>query len=107
MLCTVIVFIFVFLLVRRPPKSTRTDTLFPYTTFFRSVAEAGSGGAMGEVQPAIALLHAGAGEPGEAFRLQAGNAMEGAGGGASRCDPQRHQGQAGRDRKSTRLNSSH
>src|SRR3546814_20610132 len=23
-------------MVRRPPKSTRTDTLFPYTTLFRS-----------------------------------------------------------------------
>src|SRR3546814_14872050 len=27
---------FFFLLVRRPPRSTRTDTLFPYTTLFRS-----------------------------------------------------------------------
>src|SRR3546814_8013530 len=26
-----------FLLLRRPPRSTRTDTLFPYTTLFRSV----------------------------------------------------------------------
>src|SRR3546814_11907661 len=26
-----------FLMVRRPPRSTRTDTLFPYTTLFRSV----------------------------------------------------------------------
>src|SRR3546814_19418800 len=25
-----------FLMIRRPPKSTRTDTLFPYTTLFRS-----------------------------------------------------------------------
>src|SRR3546814_4334825 len=25
------------LMIRRPPKSTRTDTLFPYTTLFRSV----------------------------------------------------------------------
>src|SRR3546814_16074244 len=24
---------------RRPPRSTRTDTLFPYTTLFRSVAD--------------------------------------------------------------------
>src|SRR3546814_20071379 len=24
-------------MIRRPPKSTRTDTLFPYTTLFRSV----------------------------------------------------------------------
>src|SRR3546814_7348382 len=26
------------LMIRRPPRSTRTDTLFPYTTLFRSVA---------------------------------------------------------------------
>src|SRR3546814_483518 len=30
------VFIFFFLMIRRPPRSTRTDTLFPYTTLFRS-----------------------------------------------------------------------
>src|SRR3546814_1427223 len=28
-----------FLMIRRPPRSTRTDTLFPYTTLFRSVSE--------------------------------------------------------------------
>src|SRR3546814_18128459 len=27
---------FFFLSIRRPPRSTRTDTLFPYTTLFRS-----------------------------------------------------------------------
>src|SRR3546814_8443325 len=27
-------------MIRRPPRSTRTDTLFPYTTLFRSVAGA-------------------------------------------------------------------
>src|SRR3546814_7722915 len=26
-------------MIRRPPRSTRTDTLFPYTTLFRSVKE--------------------------------------------------------------------
>src|SRR3546814_9395039 len=31
-------------MIRRPPRSTRTDTLFPYTTLFRSaVAEAAGG----------------------------------------------------------------
>src|SRR3546814_18655693 len=30
-----IVFVFLFM-IRRPPRSTRTDTLFPYTTLFRS-----------------------------------------------------------------------
>src|SRR3546814_10883643 len=29
---------FFFLMIRRPPRSTRTDTLFPYTTLFRSPA---------------------------------------------------------------------
>src|SRR3546814_3221762 len=29
-----------FLMRRRPPRSTRTDTLFPYTTLFRSTASA-------------------------------------------------------------------
>src|SRR3546814_18477742 len=30
-----------FLMIRRPPRSTRTDTLFPYTTLFRSLWETG------------------------------------------------------------------
>src|SRR3546814_16849508 len=32
-------FSFFFLMIRRPPRSTRTDTLFPYTTLFRSIAQ--------------------------------------------------------------------
>src|SRR3546814_18114840 len=28
--------VFLCLMIRRPPRSTRTDTLFPYTTLFRS-----------------------------------------------------------------------
>src|SRR3546814_16278347 len=35
---TFCLFIFFFLMIRRPPRSTRTDTLFPYTTLFRSRA---------------------------------------------------------------------
>src|SRR3546814_1389125 len=31
-------FMLFFLMIRRPPRSTRTDTLFPYTTLFRSVS---------------------------------------------------------------------
>src|SRR3546814_18073597 len=30
-------FVFFFLMIRRPPRSTRTDTLFPYTTLVRSL----------------------------------------------------------------------
>src|SRR3546814_6837738 len=33
-----VVSIFFFLMIRRPPRSTRTDTLFPYTTLFRSIS---------------------------------------------------------------------
>src|SRR3546814_17049446 len=32
-----------FLMIRRPPRSTRTDTLFPYTTLFRSQGPADMG----------------------------------------------------------------
>src|SRR3546814_5809849 len=32
-----VAFSFFVLMIRRPPRSTRTDTLFPYTTLFRSV----------------------------------------------------------------------
>src|SRR3546814_7392690 len=31
-------YMFFFLMIRRPPRSTRTDTIFPYTTLFRSTA---------------------------------------------------------------------
>src|SRR3546814_12326985 len=30
-------YFFLFLRIRRPPRSTRTDTLFPYKTLFRSM----------------------------------------------------------------------
>src|SRR3546814_3004905 len=36
-------------MIRRPPRSTRTDTLFPYTTLFRSV-----GGVAGLLHPPVA-----------------------------------------------------
>src|SRR3546814_19977118 len=36
MIVTFVLWFFFFLMIRRPPRSTRTDTLFPYTTLFRS-----------------------------------------------------------------------
>src|SRR3546814_5885282 len=33
----IFIFFFFFLMIRLPPRSTLTDTLFPYTTLFRSV----------------------------------------------------------------------
>src|SRR3546814_8220771 len=57
---------FFFLMIRRPPRSTRTDTLFPYTTLFRS-QDRGGGIAQPPAQPddgeqheAGAFAHAGA-----------------------------------------------
>src|SRR3546814_19489874 len=90
----------VFLMIRRPPRSTRTDTLFPYTTLFRS-------------QQADALLAAykawirGSGPPGPETlqRLIWINGVH------SFEDAVNELAAAGletvKDRKSTRLNSSH
>src|SRR3546814_16239021 len=36
---TLYLFYIFLLMIRRPPRSTRTDTLFPYTTLFRSRAD--------------------------------------------------------------------
>src|SRR3546814_15702964 len=35
-MCVYLKFVIFFLIIRRPPRFTRTDTLFPYTTLFRS-----------------------------------------------------------------------
>src|SRR3546814_15619619 len=43
-------------MIRRPPRSTRTDTLFPYTTLFRSQLFLGRYSGVG---PAVAAARAG------------------------------------------------
>src|SRR3546814_18241837 len=102
-------------MIRRPPRSTRTDTLFPYTTLFRS-REFGDQleGGMGVVEVVVAerlaleLLGADDARPRIAARI-------------GRCCLVRvlaiaqflplaageHQAIGEADRKSTRLNSSH
>src|SRR3546814_17839227 len=40
---TTLLVLFFCLMIRRPPSATRTDTLFPYTTRFRSTAGSPSG----------------------------------------------------------------
>src|SRR3546814_17478972 len=62
-------------MIRRPPRSTRTDTLFPYTTLFRSVSivaltSAGSG-AMADVADDIRRLRE-ADKPQRAYELASG-----------------------------------
>src|SRR3546814_20500234 len=52
-------------MIRRPPRSTRTDTLFPYTTLFRSVcADAPVGPVALLPLPAVILGAGGAGRHG-------------------------------------------
>src|SRR3546814_9883154 len=98
-------------MIRRPPRSTRTDTLFPYTTLFRSIL------------PAVASVHdAAAGgaadrapAAGEAAGAEQPLAAPGRGGGArrplarrpGRLDDLLVRPGLSQDRKSTRLNSSH
>src|SRR3546814_3619890 len=49
-LCIFMLFDFFFLMIRRPPRSTRTDTLFPYTTLFRSALDHFTAELRGEVK---------------------------------------------------------
>src|SRR3546814_12038970 len=53
--------LFFFLMIRRPPRSTRTDTLFPYTTLFRSQLVFGAQDGVDDV--------AVAGQQDQAFRI--------------------------------------
>src|SRR3546814_18359388 len=47
-------------MIRRPPRSTRTDTLFPYTTLFRSLLSESEGGG-DQRGRALSRAHPGAG----------------------------------------------
>src|SRR3546814_11251421 len=89
--------VFFFLIIRRPPRSTRTDTLFPYTTLFRSVPTRDARRPGDDARP-----------QGRAAQSRRDEALDGS------TDPSlqavhrrlscaRRRG----DRKSTRLNSSH
>src|SRR3546814_21145865 len=83
---SLVIAVFFFLIIRRPPRSTRTDTLCPYTTLFRSTeSQLWRVRQVRSRQGSLARSHAGAFHPQEDHRLR------------------RHV----IDRKSTRLNSSH
>src|SRR3546814_3570578 len=120
-----------FLMRRRPPRSTRTDTLFPYTTLFRSPFgpdRLDQRGHMGDAtEPAVILgeLHEVVAGQGIGFRRVGADAvlleqvaadqmrrqakyLADADVDARLAEIQRHQlGMDVGDRKSTRLNSSH
>src|SRR3546814_18762524 len=75
---------FFFLMIRRPPRSTLTDTLFPYTTLFRSLRPRLGAQGPAEHRPRLRLTR------------------------VSRARDQHLVPRSlRRDRKSTRLNSSH
>src|SRR3546814_4333942 len=113
-------------MIRRPPRSTRTDTLFPYTTLFRSVVRrqpvVGFGDEILEERPgaprqateeselrsrqrARPALARQAGPPRQPRRQQPQRQQRR--GNRQRRRMQAHQRERGGDRKSTRLNSSH
>src|SRR3546814_19312446 len=57
-------------MVRRPPRSTRTDTLFPYTTLFRSRIQAASRDMLALVEAVLILAREGdTGLPDEDFSV--------------------------------------
>src|SRR3546814_17536124 len=87
---------FFFLMIRRPPRSTRTDTLFPYTTLFRSLFSWNEQGELQELGVRMAPPNAAINGDASPFELAQHTASS-----------QLHHILAQRDRKSTRLNSSH
>src|SRR3712207_8967216 len=89
MLMTLFCYMFFFLMIRRPPRST----LFPYTTLFRSAGVQGGGGAARRGPLA-----------GRLGRARGSRRVRGAGAARARLAARRA---AAGDRKSTRLNSSH
>src|SRR3546814_952884 len=97
------IFHFFFLMIRRPPRSTRTDTLFPYTTLFRSSYALASLG-FGFTRPGFTAGSSLAVGP-DAQGSVAGKVTS-VNGASFVLGPSIGVGLYG-DRKSTRLNSSH
>src|SRR3546814_3106682 len=114
---------FFFLMIRRPPRSTRTDTLFPYTTLFRSLGRGAthSGNNDGSDRTDLPFRTAKPGRVGQdplpaLGKLQPVPRSEARPAAAPRTSSPRHAPawheppnpeDFRRDRKSTRLNSSH
>src|SRR3546814_14884037 len=112
---TVVFLLVFFLMIRPPPRSTRTDTLFPYTTLFRShphpnLPLEGEGFKAGCHGYVYMLLCAGCRGRSPDLREQCVHARVVEAVGERRCEipfqPRLHRRLRG-DRKSTRLNSSH
>src|SRR3546814_17003041 len=102
-------FLFFFLMIRRPPRSTRTDTLFPYTTLFRSTKHVFiipgiilAYALRPSLQPAATSIIVGFGS---AVAIASANYVINEW--LDREFDAFHPQKSARDRKSTRLNSSH
>src|SRR3546814_12872071 len=96
-----------FIMIRRPTRATRTDTLFPYTTLFRSAdLRGGDGWLAADAGEKDHHQPAGHGGDGYAEHLCRPDRVVPPQRGAARCDDP-VAASAQRDRKSTRLNSSH
>src|SRR3546814_15063595 len=102
-----------FLMMRRPPRSTRTDTLFPYTTLFRSLLARTLPDAQGYAGLSMLLVPKPRGPDADPFPADgmSGSEIEVLGYRGMReyalqFDAMRAPADA-LDRKSTRLNSSH
>src|SRR3546814_16141921 len=100
-------------MIRRPPRSTRTDTLLPYTTLFRSICRSfqvpqvfGSASVHDNLLIALGIAETGGGLGLHRLRRPELTAKADALLARYRIDGYRDQ-LAGTDRKSTRLNSSH
>src|SRR3546814_19203661 len=96
---------FFFLVIRLPPRSTRTDTLFPYTTLFRSPVDIEIGDGGRRRGQALVLQYPVPTE--KRCRGRGGRGSWAVAGAASLVAPHHSIAADGRDRKSTRLNSSH
>src|SRR3546814_20072365 len=97
----VVLVLFAVLMIRRPPRSTLTDTLFPYTTLFRSFHYGETIVTADEERALIASIDSAGLSP---FRFQGwfGKRLTASFGWRYDFDTARFE-----DRKSTRLNSSH
>src|SRR3546814_15939261 len=92
---------FFLLMIRRPPRSTRTDTLFPYTTLFRSLCDHGAAATVWSEKAERPDLPPGAEEEPSCREPRSIRRLP------TRCLGPIGSRPTTRDRKSTRLNSSH
>src|SRR3546814_18901793 len=97
-----------FLMIRRPPRSTRTDTLFPYTTLFRSpdanTSYRGASDMPDTLKDTAGMARDKVRAAADLAAQKTASVREAA---SEKASAIYERSRTGRDRKSTRLNSSH